>query len=187
MPDDVDDNVLRFHQHCPFGSGERHPAIIALYRDINTDEPRAISRTALTPEGLKLDRRMLGPIKGCACKLTADEDVTLGLHIAEGIESALAAMMLGFMPMWALGSAVGIEYFPVLSGIECLTIVADNDKINPKTGKPPGQEAARECSQRWTDAGVHVRRVTPTKTGEDMADIVKRNADHAPHMEAAHG
>lgn len=180
LPDGVDGNVLRFHRQCPFGPGERHPAIIALYRDICTNEPRAISRTALTLEGEKISRKMLGPISGCACKLSPDENVTLGLHIAEGIETGIAAMMLGFVPMWALGSAVGIAHLPVLSGIECLTIITDNDKINARTGKTPGKAASRECSQRWTGAGVTVRRVTPTTIGEDIADVVKRR-------EMAHG
>jgi putative DNA primase/helicase len=174
LPDGIDGSVLRFHPHCPFGAGERHPALIVLYRGIEDDIPRAISRTALTPEGIKIDRKMLGPIGGTCCKLSADEDITLGLHVAEGIETAIAAMMLGFVPMWALGSAGAIANFPVLSGIECLTIIADNDKVNPFTGRTPGQIAARECSQRWTGSGIAVRRVTPTATGEDMADIVHR-------------
>lgn len=174
LPDGVDGNVLRFHKHCPFGQGTRHPAIIALYRDVHSDEPRAICRTALTTEGEKIDRKMLGPILGCVCKLSPDESVTLGLHIAEGIETGIGAMMLGFIPMWALGSASAIAHFPILSGLECLTIMTDHDKVNPQTGKQPGQAAARECSQRWTSAGIRVRRVTPNKLGEDMADIVKR-------------
>ena len=180
LPNGVDGNVLRFHRHCPFGRGERRPAIIAMYNDIKTDKPRAICRIALTAEGEKIDRKMLGPIGGCACKLSPDENVTTGLHIAEGIETSLAAMMLGFIPMWAMGSAGAIAHFPVLAGIECLTIISDNDRFNPRTGKTPGQAAARECSQRWTGAGIAVRRVVPTVTGEDMADIVKR-------QEAAHG
>jgi hypothetical protein len=180
LPDGVDGRVLRFHRHCPFGRGEHHPALITLYRDIASDEPRAISRTALTPEGVKIDRKMLGPIAGTACKLSPDEDVTLGLHIAEGTETAIASMMLGFVPMWALRSAGAISNFPVLSGIECLTIIADHDKVNPKTGKTPGQTAARLCSQRWTSSGIAVRRVMPTATGEDLADIVQRR-------EATHG
>jgi putative DNA primase/helicase len=180
LPDGVHGNVLRFHKHCPFGPGERHPALIALYRDISSDEPRAISRTALTAEGVKIDRKMLGPIAGTACKLSPDEDVTLGLHIAEGVETGIAAMMLDFVPMWALGSAGAIANFPVLSGIDCLTIITDHDKFNPKTGRKAGQAAARACSQRWTGSGIAVRRVTPTATGEDMADIIQRR-------EAAHG
>jgi hypothetical protein len=105
LPAGIDGAALRFHPHCPFGPGVRHPAIVALYRDIKTNERRAISRTALTPEGVKIDRKMLGPIDGTACKLSPDEDVEHGLHVAEGIETAIAGMMLGFAPMWALGSS----------------------------------------------------------------------------------
>lgn len=179
LPDDLS-YVLRFNYRCPFEHEDKknYPCMVALYRDIRTDEPRAITRTALTPEGVKIDRKTLGPWVGCACKLTADEDVSLGLHIAEGIETGIAAMMLGFVPMWVTGSANATALFPVLSGIEILTIITDHDKINPKTGKPPGQTAARNCSQRWTAAGVHVRRVTPNTLGDDMADIVAREPTH---------
>jgi len=174
LPASVDHEVLRFHKHCPFGPGQSKPCIVALYRGIHDDEPRAISRTALTDEGVKIDRKMLGPIAGTACKLTPDQDVTLGLHIAEGIETALASMMLGFQPMWALGSAGAISFFPVLAGIECLTIVIDHDLANPETGRTPGQDAAEECSERWSGAGVEVIHVQPDVPGEDMADVIKQ-------------
>ena len=59
--------------------------MIALYRDIRTNEPKAIHRTALTPGGEKIDRMTLDPKAGCAIKLSADEDVAEGLTIAEGI------------------------------------------------------------------------------------------------------
>lgn len=178
IPEGLDGPVLRLHRHCPFGKGITHPAILALYRDIRSNEPRAISRTALTADGEKIDRKALGPWAGCACKLSPDDDVTLGLHIAEGIETAIAAMMLGFAPMWATGSAGATTHFPVLPGIETLTIIVDHDVVDPLTGKTPGQTAARECSARWTGAGVHVRRVVPDNLGEDMADIVAREAAH---------
>ncbi|WP_271605660.1 DUF7146 domain-containing protein [Bradyrhizobium sp. CCBAU 11434] len=171
--------ALRFNLQCPFGPSdarEYRPALIALMRDIRTDEPRAIIRIKLTMEAEKEGPFALGPIDGCACKLTPDEEVTLGLHVAEGVETAIAAMMLGFVPMWALGFCGGIAKLPVLSGIECLTIMVDHDKRNPRTGRIPGPDAARECSARWTTAGVHVRRVVPNKPGDDMADIVEREA-----------
>jgi hypothetical protein len=50
------EEVLRFHPSCPFGKGVRLPCMIALYRDIRTNEPKAIHRTALTPDGKKIDR-----------------------------------------------------------------------------------------------------------------------------------
>jgi putative DNA primase/helicase len=169
LPDRHED-VLRFHPSCPFGKGMRHPCMIALYRDIKTNEPKAIHRTALTPDGKKIDRKTLGPKAGCAIKLSADEDVAEGLTIAEGIETALAGMALNFRPSWALGDAGEVAKFPLLSGVECLTILVDNDASGT------GQGSALECSRRWTAAGREVFRVVPTAVGNDMADIVSGRA-----------
>jgi hypothetical protein len=166
LPDRYEE-VLRFHPSCPFGPGTRQPCMVALYRDIRSNEPKAIHRTALTPEGTKIDRKVMGPKAGCAIKLTPDEDVTEGLTIAEGIETALAGMALNFRPAWALGDAGEVAKFPVLSGIECLTILVDNDASGT------GQASALECSRRWTSAGREVFRVVPTAVGQDMADIIR--------------
>ena len=165
LPSYVED--VRFHPSCPFGK-ERLPCMVALYRDIVSNEPRAIHRTALTPDGHKIDRKALGPKGGCAIKLTPDAEVSTGLTIAEGIETALAGMALNFCPAWALGDAGSIERFPVLSGIECLTILADND--------PTGQNAAIECSARWTAEGREVFRVSSVRAGEDIADVWRTRA-----------
>jgi Toprim domain len=167
---DQHEEVLRFHPNCPFGPGTRHPCMIALYRDIRTNEPKAIHRTALTPGGEKIDRMTLGPKAGCAIKLSADEDVAEGLTIAEGIETALAGMTLNFRPAWAVGDAGEMGKFPVLSGIECLTILVDNDTSGT------GQARALECSKRWTGKGREVFRVVPTAVGQDMADIIRGRA-----------
>jgi len=169
LPDQADD-ALRFHPSCPFGKGMRHPCMIALYRDIRTNEPKAIHRTALTADGKKIDRKALGPKAGCAIKLTSDENVTDGLTIAEGIETALAGIALNFCPTWALGDAGSVAKFPVLAGIECLTILVDNDASGT------GQASALQCSKRWTGMGREVFRVVPTQAGTDMADVVCRRA-----------
>ena len=72
--------------------------MVALVRDIITNEPSAIHRTALTIDGRKLDRpKLLGPSAGGAIKLSSDY-VTNELTIAEGIETTLSAMILGFEP-----------------------------------------------------------------------------------------
>jgi putative DNA primase/helicase len=167
---DPDGDVLRFHPHCPFG-GEVRPCMIALFRAIIGNKPVAIHRTALTIDGCKFDRRTLGPIGGAAIKLSADEDVTMGLHVGEGIETTLAAMALGFRPAWALGSAEGIAKFPVLAGIEALTIITDHDKPDAR-GRQAGHEVALECSERWMSAAREVRSVVPRRLGADMADLV---------------
>ena len=162
--------VLRFHPNCPFTPDTRYPCMVALFRDIRTNKPTAIHRTALTPEGKKIDRMTMGPKAGCAVKLSADEDVAEGLTIAEGIETALAGMALNFRPAWAVGDAGEMGKFPVLSGIECLTILVDNDTNGT------GQARALECSRRWTSEGREVFRVVPTAVGQDMADIIRGRA-----------
>src|SRR5262249_10304904 len=46
--------------HCMFGARQRHPCLLALLRDIETDAPAGILRTALTGDGKKIDRLSLG-------------------------------------------------------------------------------------------------------------------------------
>ena len=77
-----------------------------------------------------------------------------GLGITEGIENALAvAQVAGWRPIWAATSAGAIARFPVLDGIDALTVFADQDK--------PGMEAARACAERWTVAGRESRIIAP--------------------------
>jgi hypothetical protein len=158
--------VLRFHPLCPFGPTARLPCLVALFRDIKSDAPRAIHRIALRPDATRTDRKMLGPSAGAAIKLTRDEDISYGLSIGEGIESTLAGMALGFRPAWALGSAGSIRNFPVLAGIDCLTIITDHDE--------EGKRAADLCRDRWTDAGREVRIVMSAAENEDLNDLIAR-------------
>jgi hypothetical protein len=163
--DDRARDALRFHPALRFGA-KVAPAMIALYRDLRTDQPKAIQRTFLGPEGEKLERWMLGPVAGAAVKLDPGDCVTYGLAIAEGVESALAARRL-FRPTWALGSAGAIRNFPVLPGLEALTIFAD--------GEPTGREAAEACAARYTAAGVEVAILT-SAVGSDANDAIRGTA-----------
>ena len=76
-------------------------------------------------------------------RLSEDADVLEGLHIAEGLETALDVMAEGFRSTWSTGSTALMAKFPVLAGIECLTIVADHD-LNGA-----GLRAASEAADRW--------------------------------------
>ena len=58
--------------------------MVALMRNIQTHAPQAINRTALSPDGARIERKMLGPKRGAAVKLSPDENVTMGLTIGEG-------------------------------------------------------------------------------------------------------
>jgi hypothetical protein len=168
---------VRFHAACRFGNG-RYPCIVCLFRNIHTNAPQAIHRTALNADGTKLGRMTLGPCKGAAIKLTPDEDVEQGLTIGEGLETCLSGMRLGFTPAWCVGSAGGIKNFPVLADIDALSILVDADEADPKTGRRAGQDAALECSAQWTAAGREVFRVVPRLIGSDMADVWKQEHRH---------
>jgi hypothetical protein len=169
------DDVLRFYGGCPFGDS-RHSCMLALYRSVATNEPQAICRTALGPNGIKIGRLTLGPTRGAAIKIDDDASVSNALTIGEGLETVLAGRMLGFKPAWATGSSVGVKNFPVLSGIETLTVLVDRDPPDAN-GRQAGQEATAECSKRWTLAGREVRRVVPKMMGADMADLIGGNGD----------
>ncbi len=152
-PDIIRADALRFHPKCPAGSGMRLPAMVCRYSDAKTGEPRGIHRTFLRTDGSGkaempdggLAKRMLGPSSGCVIRLTADEDVTYAIGVAEGIETSLAVINLGGGPVWACGSAGEVERFPVLDGIEALTVYADRGAA--------GEVAAKKVAARWGAAG----------------------------------
>jgi hypothetical protein len=122
-------------------------AVVALMTDPLTNKPCGVHRTFLNPDATKRERKMLG--KAGVIRLSPDEDVLEGLGICEGIEDGLAILLSGWAPIWAANSCGAIERFPILAGIECLTIFADDDE--------PGMKAARACAERWTSAGREAR------------------------------
>jgi hypothetical protein len=140
--------------------------MVALFRDLVTNEPCGIHRTFLSPAGSRLEKRMLGRVRGAAIKLCADDEVTTGLGVAEGIETALSVMSTGWRPIWVLGSAGAIRRLPVLSGVDALTIFADHDE----TGV--GEAAAGTCAAAWSNAGREVTIAVPNVPGEDFNDCL---------------
>jgi hypothetical protein len=170
VPPDASE-CLRFHPSAPFG-GVRHPCLLALMRDIVSDAPRGIQRTALTADGRKIAGMTLGAKAGAAIKLWPDSNVCSGLVIGEGMETVLAAALriayrgTLLRPAWAVGDARNLETFPVLPGIGSLTILVDCDTSGT------GQAAAQACARRWRAAGREVIRLVPRQVDKDFADIV---------------
>jgi hypothetical protein len=159
---------LRFHPDCPRGA-ERWPAMLALMTDPATGEPCGVHRTFLARDGSAkapgpLPAKMMAGRAGVV-RLVPDEDVTMGLGIAEGIETALSVMQgYGWRPVWAATSAGMIRTFPVLAGIEALTIFADADGA--------GLEAAEACGARWAAAGCEAE-IIAALAGEDFNDTLR--------------
>ena len=117
--------------------------IVALMTDPETAKPGGIHRTFLDSAGRKVERKMLG--KAGVVRLSADAKVTSGLGICEGVEDGLALLLAGWRPVWACCSAGAIARFPVLNGVEALTIFCDGDVA--------GLTAAQECADRWNATG----------------------------------
>lgn len=149
--------------------------MVALARDVVTNEPKAVHRTALDPQGRKLShlgsngRLTLGPVGGCAVKLTDDADTYGALGIGEGLESTMSLRRIPEFghrtPIWALLSAGQMKLFPVLPGIEVLWIAADHDRA--------GIEASEAVAARWREAGAEAFVVTPLAKRADLNDIVR--------------
>ena len=160
---------LRFHPECPRGEA-RLPAMLGLMRGIVTDRPVGVHRTFLRGDGLakaavEPNKMMLGRSKGAVLKLSPDEDVTLGLGLAEGIEDGLAVLKSGFAPVWVCLSAGAMASFPVLGGVKLLSVFRDNDA--------PGAEAAAACVERWQRSGKEARVVKPPRRLKDFGSIAE--------------
>lgn len=132
-----------------------------------------LHRTWVCPDGRRADvkppRRLLqGHRKSGACiRLSPDDAVTYGLGVAEGIETALTLGRV-FTPVWSLIDAGNLAAFPILAGVESVTVAVDHDTA--------GARAFEALAARWTAAGREVRKVLAPKVGEDFNDWAR----HAP-------
>jgi hypothetical protein len=137
--------------------GRKLGCIVGVMTDAVTAKPTgAISRTYLTPDGTKIGKaKTLARPRGIV-RLSPDDEVTNGLFICEGIETALTGMAnFDLRPMWSTGDRMQMAAFPLLGGIEALTIMADHDASGD------GEKAARNAEARWLDAGRKVRVFLP--------------------------
>jgi hypothetical protein len=146
-------------------------AIVAILTDpVTAERSGGITRT-FVHQGRKIGKAISLGGAGWPgiVRLSPDDEVLAGLNIAEGLETALSAMMMNFVPMWAMGSTGTMAAFPILAGIEALTIIADNDP------NEAGIEAASTAYWRWKDAGreVHIRQ--SNELG-DINDLIMRRA-----------
>ena len=101
--------------------------------------------------------------------MSRDEDILTGLFVAEGLETALAGMSIGLRPMWSTGSTSIMAKLSVVNGIECISILADNDTNGA------GKKAASELQRRWLAAGREARVWSPKSCG-DLNDILMGQA-----------
>jgi DNA polymerase I-like protein with 3'-5' exonuclease and polymerase domains len=164
------DAVLRFHPRCPF-DGNKYPCVIALFRDVETDEVAGIHRIALTADAEKIGRMMLGSwSRPRAIKLRPGADKKL--IVGEGIETTIAGGMRArkTIALWAMGSANAIRQLPPVTDVTQLMILVDRDKNNV------GMDNARTCAKRWQYAKRKCVLLCPQQDDTDFNDLIGRKS-----------
>jgi putative DNA primase/helicase len=161
-------------------SGWCGPAMVGLITDALTGVPMSLHFTWIRPDGTgkapierpRLMAKGMAKQGGCV-RLTPDSEVAAGLLLGEGIETTLSAQA-GFAAAWSCLDAGNLEAFPIIDGIEAITIVADHDKVDPNTGRRRGIVAAEVCARRWAAADREARIWTAPAEGDDFNDFMRR-------------
>lgn len=157
---------LRAHVGIDYFDDDRHhigrfPALVAPVVDI--DGMLITCAVTYLQRGQKLagrkPRKLLGKLtgrRGCAIRLSPATDV---LGVAEGIETALAAMRLHDVPVWAaLNTSLLARFEPPLS-VERLIVFADRDAAGFKAARTLHDRLGAICelcaapppSKDWAD------------------------------------
>jgi hypothetical protein len=159
---DPEGRVLRFAatrwRRSPDGQLEKPPALLAALSDAVDGEQCGVINIFLEPSGAdrlrdRKGKTVTGRQLGAVVMLSGFEEPTDGLVLCEGVETGIAIYQQELRPIWACGGTGLLTYFPVLGGIEALTIAADADS--------PGKKAAAQLAERWRQAEREVVIVAP--------------------------
>lgn len=167
LPDCPD---LLFHPNLTDWEAKRgRPALVCVLRRPNTDaETGGIWRIYLADDGkgkanMPKAKMGLGPCAGGVAMLAPmGQDGALG--IAEGVETALAAMQIFGIPTWAGLSASGVTGFVFPPGLRELTIFSDRGN--------GGEKAAWDLYKRAIAAGIDVFVVLPKSDDDFNKDLI---------------
>jgi hypothetical protein len=154
--------VLRFcperARKDPGGELERHPALLAALCDVRDGGQVGIINVFLENNGRdrirdKKGKTVTGRARDAAVMLSDFDEPGRGLILCEGPETGIVLFQQEMRPIWACGGAGTLAKFPLLGGVETLTIAAD-------TGLA-GQQAAETLAQRWREADREVFIIVP--------------------------
>jgi hypothetical protein len=178
LPDELCGTVLRFHPGSFWrdkdGNLDRVPMLVAPFTTINGNDITAVHRIALNPDGSKIERRMLGVCRRVAIKLDVLNPAAGNgtLVIGEGLETCLACRQymargeIWRMPVWAVGSAGAISFFPLIDGIKKLFICGENNDGGAN------QRAVTACRMHWNKHGRKVAVIQPEQAFDDINDAL---------------
>jgi hypothetical protein len=159
--------VLRWAPRCwNRETGRELPAMLARV-DSADGKFTAVHRTWLMPDGsgkaaLSEPKCSLGPTRGGAVRLAPLGPV---LAVAEGIETALTAILVG-KPAWAALSASSIERLVLPREVVEVTIIADHDWSGI------GGRAAQRAGHRFLAEGRRAFVALPPNPGTDLNDVL---------------
>ena len=159
-------------KHTP--TGREFPCMIAALTD-STNRLVAVQRTYLGDDGrakapVMAAKMTVGPMGEAAVKLIEPQGETLAL--AEGIETALSAYVLHFIPVWATAGAGRLSKIAIPPHIRRLVIFADEGS--------QGRDAAAGAARAFGRRGLPVHVVPPSAefgdTAEDFNDVLQQRA-----------
>lgn len=159
---------LRFNARTPLGRGRDvvfRPALIAAVRERHRIV--AVHRSFLDPVSFTLAndltdaRMMLGRPGRGAVQLAPANDI---LGLAEGIETALAAMRLHRLPVWATLGAERAGHILLPDSLERLVLLFDRDG--------PGWSAHQRALEAYARPDLEIRSAWPPAGYNDWADVL---------------
>jgi len=161
--------ALRFHRRTPLGRGRRavfRPAMLAALHE--RERLVALQRTFLDPDqprrarDLANPRRMLGrPGQGAVMLAPATD--TLGL--AEGIETALSAIILLDIPVWATLGNERLAHIAIPDTVTRLVLLPDNDR--------GGRIGAAKVAEAYAMPGRTIETLWPPQGFNDWNDVLR--------------
>jgi putative DNA primase/helicase len=150
---------IRFLPHADYMPRISFPAMFAAVQRPDRAVV-AVQITFLDPSGdgkakVATPRRTVGKLGTGAVRLGPAGD---SLGVAEGVETALSAMQLAAVPVWACIGAGRMESVSIPSQVSSLCVFADND--------PPGRDAARKTIERHRAECEALAQIAPTAGGD---------------------
>ncbi len=169
---------IRFLSSYPYSTRERFPCLIAAVQ-APSREIVAVQLTFLEPSGARKaevaePRRCIGPLGAGALRL-APPAAHLGL--AEGFETAWAAMLLRGLPVWAVLGAKRYLKVSLPEAVQRVTIFADNDA--------PGLSHAEKFRRAHRHLDLEVEIATPEKSFDDFATQWRMRVLEAEGLESS--
>jgi len=154
---------IRFHPHCPQGSGPGtvfKPALLVAVREMR--KLTAVQRIFLNTSGKHYSQKLtIGPM-GEGAWQGGGLSSTMGL--AEGFETARAWSLLHNLPCWASLGSRRLDLVAIPASVTTLVLVGDNDFA--------GHRAVNRSSRRYQQNGRVIRADFPVGYS-DWAEVLE--------------